>query len=175
MWPDHDGLDYLYGLRVIRPDFRATLFACPGRADPDYWDRFPPWLELAVHGWTHAPLECATWTLDEIAFVIDNAPSRFVAGFKAPFWTLSDACYAGLHEAGWWVADHPRNDARRPSGLRSHILDVGPDHWHGHIGNDCGNGLEETWDHVVALVRDAPSFELMSETVTPWQPALAAA
>lgn len=174
VWPGHDGMERLTALHDLRPDFRCTLFAVPGRGTPDYWQSFPTWVELAVHGWLHTPLECADWTRDDIAFAIHHRPSSFVAGFKAPFWTLSDDVYAGLLSAGWWVADHPSNDARRPEGLRTHVLDVGPEHWHGHIGNDCGNGIEETWDHVVALVERAPSFEFMSEAVTPWRARVAA-
>ncbi len=169
VWPGHDGMTRLYQLRELRPDFKCTLFAVPGRAFPPYWNSFPDWIELAVHGWTHSPLECADWTVDDFAFVIHHKPERFVDGFKAPFWAISDGCYEGLQAAGWWVADHPMNDSRRPEGIRSNVLDVGPEHWHGHIGNDCGNGIEETWDHVCALVEAAASFEFMSECVQPWR------
>jgi len=174
-WPGHTALMRFHMLHEFRPDFRCTLFAVPGRAPrPDWWELFPPWIELAVHGWTHSPMECADWTLDDIEFAIHHKPPRFVEGFKAPFWALSDAVYEGLGRAGWWVADHPANDARRPAGLSTHVLNVGPDHWHGHIGNDCGNGIEETWGHVCRLVRDAESFEFVSEAVTPWRQKVAA-
>ncbi len=171
---DQDGwaLGCLGYLRKIRPDFRCTLFAIPARGTPEFWAGVPDWIELAVHGWLHpTPYECVGWARDEMEFVIAHRPERFVEGFKAPGWQISDGCYAALQTAGWWVADHPMNEGRRPPGLRTHVLNVGADHWHGHINQDCGNGMEETWDHVVELVRAAPSFEFVSEAVTPWAPA----
>jgi hypothetical protein len=164
-------------LKTVRADFKCTLFAVPASKGPAgegpddaFWAAHPDWIELAVHGWTHPdPMECANWTIDDMRSVIDHRPSRFVKGFKAPGWQISDGCYDALLEAGWWVADQPYNDDRRPPGLRVHRLNVGPDHWHGHVQNVCGNGLEETWDQVVALVRAAPSFEFMSEAVQPWK------
>ncbi len=173
VWPGHDALARLHDLHDLRPDFRATVFACPGLGDDDYWDSFPDWLELAVHGWTHSPLECAEWTLSDICRVIRDKSAGFVEGFKAPFWTISDDCYTGLAQAGWWVADHPDNHGRRPEGIRCNVVG-GPDHWHGHIGNDCGNGIEETFDHVVRLAEEAESFEFMSECVSSWKRAVAA-
>lgn len=178
-------VERLRQLKAIRPDFCCTLFAVPA---PDVmgergsvWGRheldqrgmgdLPEWVEFAVHGWRHPdPWECSEWTVDRMRAVIAEIPSFYVHGFKAPGWQISDGCYEALIESGWWVADQAYNDHRRPAGLRAHILNVGPDHWHGHCQNVCGNGLEETWDEVVALVRAAPSFEFVSEAVRPWVP-----
>lgn len=180
---DRPFLDRLLHLKAIRPDFRCTVFAVPAGHPERYfaepWTSLPDdlWIELAVHGWMHTtPMECHEWTADRMRTLIAEKPFAFTTGFKAPGWQISDGCYEALAEADWWVADQPYNDDRRPPGLRTHLLNVGPDHWHGHVGNDCGNGLEETWDHVVSLVRDAPSFELVSEVVQPWHaPALSSA
>ena len=89
---------------------------------------------------------------------------HFVQGFKAPGWQISDGCYEVLLDRGWWVADQPYNDHRRPEGLRVHRLGDG-DHWHGHIQNVCGNGLEETFPTVLDLVKNADSFQFISEAV----------
>jgi hypothetical protein len=43
------------------------------------------------------------------------------------------------------------------------------DHWHGHIPNVCGNGIEETFPELLERVRQAESFELVSEAVSPWR------
>jgi hypothetical protein len=76
---------------------------------------------------------------------------------------------------GWWVADHWDNDDRRPNKILSHVITreagagVDPNHWHGHIGNVCGNGIVETFPEVLERVEAATSFELISECVSPWR------
>lgn len=158
-------LDLLQELKDANPAFRCTVFAVPARGSDAFWDALPDWLELAVHGWLHPdPFECANWTREDMQALINRKPLRFVKGFKAPGWQISQACYAPLLERDWWVADQPYNDTRRPSGLRVHRLGDG-DHWHGHIQNVCGNGLEETFDRLLPLVRNAETFELISEVV----------
>jgi hypothetical protein len=162
-------LDLLHALKAANPDFRCTLFAIPGLGSTRFWDSIPDWCELAVHGWMHpTPRECENWPYARMVQAILSKPARFARGFKAPGWQISDDCYDALMGAGWWVADHPENDERRPEGLRVHVLGEG-DHWHGHIPNVCGNGIEETWDELLARVRDAESFELISEVVSPWR------
>lgn len=162
-------LDLLGGLRAANPLFRCTLFAIPGLGDDAFWDSVPEWCELAVHGYMHGEpaVECRDWSADRMREAIAAKPKRFVKGFKAPGWQISDGCFEALAEAGWWVADQPYNDERRPKGLKTHRLGDG-DHWHGHIQNVCGNGLEETYAELLGLVTVAKSFELISEVVKPW-------
>lgn len=160
-------LDLLGKLKEIRPDFKCTVFAVPGLGDARFWASVPDWIELAVHGWLHPdPYESDHWTKDDLLGLMDYpiVQDYFVEGFKAPGWQISDGCYEALVERDWWVADQPYNDERRPKELRVHRLGDG-DHWHGHIQNVCGNGLEETWDQVVQLVEDADSFQFISEAV----------
>ncbi len=59
------------------------------------------------------------------------------------------------------MADQHLEDGRRPFGLRAYFYEDGG--WHGHIDNVCGNGIEETWDTVVALVQGAEEFRWCSE------------
>lgn len=163
-YPGHDGLSYLHSLKAIRPDFRCTLFAIPGLCTPEWCEGIPDWIELAVHGWDHHSVyECAAWSRDDLARCLDSeiVEAYFVEGFKAPGWQISDDCYQELLHRGWWVADQHLEDARRPSNLAVYFFEDG--NWHGHIQNVCGNGLEETWNHVVELVKSAPSFEFASE------------
>jgi hypothetical protein len=162
-------LDLLHRLKKANPDFRCTIFAVPGQGTPQFWDATPDWCELAVHGWMHpTPRECEDWTAVQMRTLMAAKPARFVEGFKAPGWQISQGCYEALLDGGWWVADHPETTDRRPEGLRVHVLGDG-DHWHGHIQNVCGNGLEETWVEVLARVTAAESFELISEVVAPWK------
>lgn len=78
----------------------------------------------------------------------------------------------------WWIAEHWENAERlRPyqdTGfpdirLRAHVItsdyrETG-DHLHGHIPDVCGNGIAETFDTVLTRVRDAESFQFISEVV----------
>jgi hypothetical protein len=172
---DAHRLDLLCRLREANPAFRCTLFAIPARGSDDFWAGVPEWCELAVHGWAHPdPHEAENWTYEDASAVLVRRPFSFVRGFKAPGWQVSDGTYRALMDQGWWIADHWENDSRRPSGIEAHVIrpaaaiGADPDHWHGHIGNDCGNGIEETFDRLEARVRQASSFEVMSEVVTPW-------
>lgn len=178
--PGNHRLGLLHALHDANPAFRCTLFAIPANVDHFWWlDNVPEWCELAVHGWAHGDPptdggECRDWTRERMEELIGyvklgepRIPAWFVRGFKAPGWQISDGCYEALLEAGWWVADQPYNDDRRPRGLQTHRLGDG-DHWHGHIQNVCGNGLEETFEELLERVRSAESFELVSEAVTTW-------
>jgi hypothetical protein len=171
-------LDLLHELREANPAFRCTLFAIPALGSERFWDSTPEWCELAVHGYLHPhPREAETWSRGMVEWVLDGVHTRFVQGFKSPGWQVSPATYEVLAERGWWVADHYDNDWRRPEGIRAHVLSRtaasggDPEHWHGHIPDVCGNGISETFDRLLAVVRDAESFEFVSEAVAPW-PAL---
>jgi hypothetical protein len=167
-------LDLLHELKAANPLFRVTLFAIPEQGTPKFWASVPDWCELAVHGWWHPdPWEASKWSYVKALYVMRNAPDGFVQGFKAPGWQISDPTYQALMDRGWWCADHPDNEARRPEGLLTHVVGTG-DHWHGHIQDVCGNGLAETWDELLPRVRAATSFELVSESVQPWKVAVAA-
>ena len=163
--------ELLLQLKSLRPDFRCTMFAVPGLGSLEFWSDVPDWIELAVHGWEHPdPYECAVWSHGRMEALLDEpiVQEFFVEGFKAPGWQISDDCYRVLQERGWWVADHWDNNARRPIGIDAHVVG-GPDHWHGHIQDVCGNGLAETFNEVAGMVRHADTFELVSEAVQPWR------
>jgi hypothetical protein len=162
-------LDLLHELKAANPAFRCTLFAVPGNGTDEFWQSVPDWCELAVHGWLHPdPYECSEWSYDRMMTLIEEPILWwFQRGFKAPGWQISNGCYEALLERGWWVADQHYNDERRPAGLWIHCEGDG-DHWHGHIQDVCGNGLEETFPSLLARVKEAASFELVSEVVQPW-------
>lgn len=167
-------LDLLRELKRANPAFKCTLFAVPTWGEDWFWDMVPKWCELAMHGYAHGDPptdggECKDWTTEQMMTAMLRKPTRFMDGFKAPGWQISDACYGPLKNSGWWLADKPYNDDRRPHGLLTH-RDGDGDHWHGHIQNVCGNGLEETFAAVMARVRAADSFQFMSEVVAPWNP-----
>jgi hypothetical protein len=103
--------------------------------------------------------------------VLAAKPDRFVEGFKAPGWQVSEGTYEALKWAGWWLADHYENAERIPEGLRRHVISIAagngadPNHWHGHIPNVCGNGIAETFAILLERVTAATSFEWVSEVV----------
>lgn len=159
-------LDLLHQLKDTNPLFRCTLFAVPGLGSDRFWESVPDWCELAVHGWLHPdPYECAGWTYERMQQAIDEKPGRFVNGFKAPGWQISDGCYAALLDNGWWVADQHLEDGRRPRGLPVYFYEDGNDRWHGHIQDVCGNGLQERWGELVGRVAAATEFRVCSQAV----------
>lgn len=173
-------LDLLAALHDANPAFRCTLFAIPALGTDLFWDSVPDWCELAVHGWEHPhPREAEHWTYEQANWVLDRKPPRFADGFKAPGWQVSDGTYMALQERGWWIADHWDNDPRRPEGIWAHVISraagagVDPDHWHGHIGDVCGNGIAETFNAVLSRVQEAQGFSWVSESVRVWNPLVA--
>jgi hypothetical protein len=166
-------LDLLEQLHQANPLFRCTLFAIPALGTDSFWESVPEWCELAVHGWQHGDpaVECARWGYQDmhalIVWVERHLP-RFAHGFKAPGWQISDGCYEALADADWWIADQHLEDDRRPKGLRTYFYEDSDDRWHGHIQDVCGNGLAETFSSLLARVKEATSFELVSEAVQPW-------
>ena len=171
---DDNRLDLLFKLKEANPAFKCTVFAIPAQGSEKFWRTTPEWIELAVHGWWHPhPREAENWTREQTKFVFSYCHDLFVHGFKAPGWQISDATYEVAMESGWWIADHWDNDARRPQGLLTHRIapdyQTSGDHWHGHIPNVCGNGIEETFDQLSQKVSQAESFQFISERVTPWQ------
>ena len=165
-------LDLLTMLREANPAFRCTLFAIPAGGRDAFWDLVPYWCELAVHGWDHSSSrEAAEWSYERALEVIEARPLQFVRGFKAPGWQVSDGTYRALADRGWWIADHWENEGRIPDDLARHVISsaagagIDPDHWHGHIPDVCGNGIAETFSELRRRVKDAESFELVSEVV----------
>ena len=172
----NDRLDLLERLHDANLDFRCTLFAIPGRGSDEFWASTPDWCELAVHGWIHdTSRECAWWTRSQIEMVLQYPAVQdyFTAGWKSPGWQSSPDVYGALAERGWWIAEHWENEAKLPAGLRRHVIQPTYretlHHWHGHIGDSCGNGIAETFDELLERVEQAESFELVSEVVTPWR------
>lgn len=168
-------LDLLHILHEANPRFRCTLFAIPALGTDKFWDSVPDWAELAAHGWLHPhPLEAKHWTYEEAFDTMLAVPERFSDGFKAPGWQVSNGTYKALRDLDWWIADHWENNDRRPAGIRAHVITpaagagTDPDHWHGHIPDVCGNGIEETFSELLRRVREATSFEWVSEKVQPW-------
>lgn len=153
-------LDLLWQLKAMRPDFKMTAFAVPALGTSEFWESVPTWIELAVHGWKHpTPRECEEWDYHTMDKYMRRVHPRFVHGFKAPGWQISDSSYRWLQRHGWWVADQDYNDSRRPEDLAVYKVTG----WHGHIQDVCGNGLVESWPQVVRIVNTTKEFRFASE------------
>lgn len=174
LFEGHDRMDLLLRLKDANPSFRMTAFAIPARCPDAYLDSLPDWIEVCGHGWNHGDPptdggECRDWDYEQMLGVIDaieNGHPRWARGWKSPGWITSDGCFEALADANWWIADQAYNAVRRPDSIRFHVEGDG-DHVHTHVGNVCGNGLEETFSYLLERVRSATSFELISEIVRP--------
>jgi len=180
LWEGHDRMDLLYKLRASNPLFRVTAFAVPALCPDEYIESLPEWIEPVPHGWSHGDPptdggECRDWSYDQMLDLIDEMDDRsprWAKGFKAPGWIISDGCLAALMDCGWWVADQHYNDDRRPRSLRFHCEGDG-DHVHTHVQDWGSNGLNESWPYIRERVRNAETFELISEVATAWEPVAA--
>jgi hypothetical protein len=167
-------LDLLTQLHDVNPAFRMTAFTVPAHSSEEWLDALPPWIEIAGHGWSHGgpacndPREAEYWSYEQTMDVLLALPGRFVDGWKSPGWMTSDGTYQALIELGWWCADHPENNPRRPDGLLCHVAGAS-DHVHTHVQNVCGNGLEELFPQLLAKVAAATEFLWVSEVVAPWR------
>ncbi len=182
MCQSHDARDKLDELHYVNPNFKTTLFAIPGEMTLEmlkWFDANKSWVELAVHGFYHTSnYECEKMSyevfdglMNEVSGVVEDL---FVKGFKAPGWQISDGAYEWLVEHDWWVADQAYNNKRRPEGLPAYVNASGTffvgdkrvEAWHGHT-HDHGvdNGIYMAWEVIKDLVKNADSFQFVSEVL----------
>ncbi len=153
---DNNRLDLLFKLKARIHGFKVTLFTVPGLCSYEFLMsvKILDWIDLVPHGQLHPhPRECENWTYEEsVEYLkaIGHHYDIFTHGFKAPGWQISDGMYKALAEREWWVCDQPYNNDRRPKELKAFLSDD-PRYVHGHIQNDCGNGLEEKFDYYASL------------------------
>lgn len=185
--PVNHHLDLLEKIKEHYPEFKVTLFTVPWdirfggnlkSSAPITLPKFRPfveainkcdWMEIALHGLTHAPSEFAELSHDAALKRIvigmkmfENVGiKQFVKIFKAPQWELSEEGKKAALSMGFKVVedgyynwnlanDAPNSDAKEP-----YIM-------HGHIQDVCENGLAETMHRILKLPTDT-SFEFLSE------------
>ena len=177
--PNNSNFGILEKFKEHYPDFKVTMFTVPweirfGRnmreSTPVTLDKFKPfveavnscdWIEVALHGLTHAPMEFA-----ELSY--DAAMKRLVVGvkmfeqvgfknyttiFKAPQWALSKEGKKAAEDMGFTVVE----DGYFNWNLANDKPDVGakePFIMHGHVQDDCDNGMEETQHRIMKLPTD---------------------
>lgn len=173
MCQSHDCRDALLHFKEVNPLFRATLFAIPGEMTKELllWSKEnEDWIELAFHGMFHTSnYECDKLTFDEFDRLWTNNDfdyimgEYFVQGFKAPGWQISDGVYRWLDTHGFWVADQPYNDNRRPQTLP--VYHINENSIHTHTWDCVGNGVYELNDEIEARIKDETDFRFVSEMV----------
>lgn len=184
----HDCRKQLDALHYANPNFKVTLFAIPAEMTMElleWCQANNSWIELAYHGFYHSSnYECEKMTYDQFEELMHYAVTHrvarfFVKGFKAPGWQISEGIYKWLADNGWWVADQAYNNHRRPFDIPAYVNNNGNfsvmrggqtvyspvEAWHGHCWSTMGNGIQETYDQVETLVRNAKSFEFVSEVL----------
>jgi len=172
--------DMIDQLRVRFDDFKVTMFTIP-------WDiRFLPekkgiqitdkewkpwvektkeaveegWMEVAIHGLTHLPLEFSELSYQEAKNRILVAQKMFFnvgiktnGMFKAPNWAISDGARQAVEDLGLklmedgyynWNLKDKRPDKRVNLIAHGHIQD----------GDGCNNGIEETYMKLADLPHD---------------------
>lgn len=147
--------DLLMGLKGTIPDFKVTLFAIPGRCSKAFVQDCLaiPWIDLVPHGWMHrSSTESLKWNKEQMLECLGNAErvGFTTRGFKAPGWQISNACYEGLLEWKYWVADQSYNNRRRPPSLPVYLLDS-PYKIHGHVGSRMDNDLQHMIPQLLGL------------------------
>ena len=89
---DFDPMADLKFLKEHFPALKVTVFAIPSRCSDELLRTYRevPWIEVAVHGYHHASMECATWSKEEADSKLQELENRGWAKiFKAPGWMAS--------------------------------------------------------------------------------------
>lgn len=166
----HDCRDILDKLHIANPKFKATMFTIPGEVSLEllgWCQANAGWVEIAVHGFFHGSnYECEKMSYEDFGFYMDSfAPllGGFVKGFKAPGWQISDGAYQWLLENGYWVADQPYNDERRPKDLP--VYKLRDNSVHTHTWDCVGNGVYQLYDELLEQVKEAEEFYFISEVL----------
>ena len=185
--PACHNLPLLEKMKEHLPNLKVTLFTipfdirfCKGIQDsaPITLPTFAPfvkavnsldWVEIALHGLTHAPMEFA-----ELSY--EGAIKRLTVGmkmfenvgiknftkiFKAPQWEISYEAKRAATDMGFIVLEdnyynwNLANDAPNEGATEPYIM-------HGHVQETMGNGMEETMHRVLRLPKDT-QFLFLSE------------
>lgn len=179
--PKNTNLGLLEDLKDHYPNLKVTVFTVPweirfGEATPITQEQYLPfcnvlkktsdWIEVALHGLTHAPRE-----FESLSY--EDAKKRIVVGekmlinrgipyaklFKAPQWLLSPEAKKAAEDLGFTVVeDHSYN-----WNIKDDYVEGLAEVWgHGHVQDVMGNGLPESFMRLLQMPTNA-KFEWVSE------------
>ncbi len=168
---EYQSVDLLEELKLKIPQFKVTLFAIPARTSRPVFDVMlgQDWIDLVPHGWKHETNhECEDWVYRQITDCLKRCEDKGfrTKGFKAPGWNISEGCYYGLRDMGYWVADHPRN--KPPVEIPRYL--VGPNSIHGHVVGPSDNALENLMTKI--LKHKDEEFGFVADAVRHCNPTL---
>lgn len=178
--PKNSNFGLLEELKEHYPGFKVTMFTTPWEirwgdmtpiTNPEYapWvnavKKCEDWLEIAVHGLTHAPMEFSELSYDEAKKRIMVAEKMFINRgikyakiFKAPFWALSAQGEKAIKDLGFTVVKDGYYNWNLADEMPKLKVILG----HGHVQNEMGNGLEEVFQKLMKLPTDT-EFVFLSE------------
>ncbi len=192
-----NGFNFLFYWKAKYPKFKITLFTIPNKTsremiqllNPFMQNHYAqePWIELAVHGFTHSSnFECFDWDYEKTKELMEPLVKKgFIKMFKAPGWTITpDLCgypagenqliskdkqgvYKGLNDLDFIVADRHYNKQRRLENGKYICVDCQPDIIHMHTW-DMPQGSEQNGYRQVEEIQGVPwdqntKFYFMSE------------
>jgi hypothetical protein len=180
--PLNHRLDVIRKLRDRYKDFKITMFTIPWDirfntemggtpiSKPEYseWVNIvrhgveDGWLEIAVHGLTHAPREFegmeARLAVAKVKFAekfFEDTKIPFVKIFKAPQWLISDEAKNAIETMGYLVVEDGYYNWNYKDDFPVELDNI---IGHGHIqdGDGCNNGLSES---LIRLVQVPNEYE----------------
>lgn len=167
--PRNSGLGLLEELKEHYKNFKITLFTVPwdirwGDPTPITDEKYRPfvnaikksekWMEIALHGLTHYPLEFEKISYKEASNrikvaekMLQNQGVKYVKIFKAPNWEITKEGERAAKDLGFRVVkDGYYNwNLKDNMPLGDYLIA------HGHIQNVMGNGLEEAMPKLMRL------------------------
>ncbi len=168
--PRNSNFGLLEDLKDHYKDFKVTLFTVPweirwGEPTPITEEKYRPfceaikksvdWIEIALHGLTHAPMEFEKMSYEGAKKrivvaekMLINREITYAKIFKAPHWKISE----GAEKAAFQLGFHVMKDGYYNWNLKDE-MPKGKDFLiaHGHIQNTMGNGLEEIMPKLLKL------------------------
>lgn len=151
----------LGGLPVSKEEFKSWVNIVKHAIDDG-------WLEVAVHGLTHAPHEFLELepklAVAKVKFaqkMLEDAKIPYVKLFKAPFWELREDSKLAIKKEGFRVVE----DGYYNWNIKDEFpVELDMVIGHGHVQDTMGNGLSESLIRLVQIPDDY-EWKFISEVV----------
>jgi hypothetical protein len=149
------------GLPIPREEFKSWVNAVRHAIDDG-------WLEIAIHGLTHAPHEfldlepkLAAAKVGFAQKMLEDAKIPYVKIFKAPYWELRKDSKRAIEKLGFKVVeDGYYNWNIKDTFPVEKDLVIG----HGHVQDEMGNGLSESLIRLMEIPDDY-EWKFISEVI----------
>ena len=186
--PFNHRFDLLEKLRVRYPDFKITMFTVcwdiryktKEGGTPISKPEYQPfvdmvkrgvrqgWLEIAVHGLTHAPYEfldleprLATAKVKFAQEFLESTEIPYVKLFKAPYWQIRDDSKEAIQEMGFEVVEDDYYNWNIKDEFPVELDEIIA---HGHVQDEMGNGLDESMIRLMQIPEEY-EWKFVSEAI----------